>query len=197
VTQQPEAEGREHTSIEEVGAAQDKKEEAKKLSHRGTAAFTEAPAIVRDAPPASPLRFYARLRHQLESRGVNYDGLPRYTEPGQSPPCFKTLRVPFDAWLSSASMLGATVPYRYGMPGEPNYCYDCTKQFKAFAEKRGACKFPGTRFEHFRTLPTDSEGRRIPEVEILGVTRAERLTVDLFEAYDAWDAEQHPPGETS
>lgn len=178
MTHCPDAEGQPQTAVQQKRAGHDNEEETKKLNHRGSLAFTEAPAIVRQAPPASPLRFYARLRHQLESRHIDYDALPRLTPEGGSPPCFKRLRVSFDAWLSSASMLGATVPYRYDMPAEPNYCFDCTPAFKKFAQARGLCQFPNARFERARTMNPD-------EAETPGVTRAKRLDIAPTDVYDS------------
>lgn len=160
------------------------------MKHKGPNAFTETPAIVQAAPPASPLRFYARLRHQLESRGLDYDNLPRLTPEGGSPPCFKKIRVSFDAWLAQASLLGATVPYRYGMPAEPNYCWDCTKTCQAAMIDRGLCNFPNVRFETSRNLVPDGKGRRIPEKEVLGVTRVRRLDVNPFDEYDLTDTQE-------
>lgn len=186
---------RDNVSVKEAGPGDNKNQKPKKLNHRGPAAFTEAPAIVREAPPTSPLRFYARLRHQLELRGLDYDALPRLTEPGKAPPCFSRFRVPFDAWLASASMLGATVPYRSDMPGEPNYCRDCTVKFKAFAEKRGACVFPGTKFEHVHTLAPGEDGRKVPEVEVVGASRPPRVDTDVAAAYDSWDLDQPTQGD--
>jgi hypothetical protein len=193
MTASPDDEADKLVPVKEVPAGHHNEEETKKLNHRGPAAFTEAPAIVREAPPASPLRFYARLRHQLESRNIDYDALPRLTEPGQSPPCFRRLRVSFDSWLASASMLGATVPYRYGMPAEPNYCWDCTRQFQQVAQELGVCKFPGTRFEHSRTLSPDADGRRIPETEVLGIHRAPRLDASPSDVYDSSDTSEEIP----
>lgn len=183
----PENKRREHLPIEQVAATDDKNEETEELDHRGTRAFNEAPSIIRDAPPASPLRFYARLRHQLESRGISYDDLPRFTPEGESPPCFRGFRVSFDAFLSAASTLGSTVPYRLGMPAEPNYCIDCTAKFQTLAKSRGLCQFPDVRFEHSRTRVPGENGKTEVEVEILGMTRPTRLDRNPAGAYDPED----------
>lgn len=174
MTQRPEDEGRKQSAVQQERAGHDNEEETTKLNHRGPGAFNEAPEIVRQAPPASPLRFYARLRHQLESRRIDYDALPRLTPEGGSPPCFKRMRVSFDAWLGSASLLGATIPYRYDMPAEPNYCHDCTAEFQKFAKARGMCQFPHTRFETVHAA----------ETEKIGVSRPPNVDTDLGVEYD-------------
>ena len=187
MTDRSDNERRNDQPVEKTGPGDNKNEETNKLGHRASGAFTESPAIVRAAPPTSPLRFYARLRHQLELRGLDYDRLPRLTEPGTAPPCFSRFRVSFDAWLSSASMLGATVPYRCDMPAEPNYCWDCTRELQCEAKKLGVCQFPDARFERIRTQVPDTGGRRVSETEVLGVSRPKRVDANLWEEYDGLD----------
>ena len=157
------------TSSEKNQPGNNNEEKPDSLDHRGTGAFAQPPAIVRDAPAASPLRFYARLRHELERRGVDYDRLPRATPEDRHPPCFESKTV-YDEWLAAASLLGATVPYRYDMPAEPNYCWDCTPEFKRSSVAAGTCQFPHTRFEKSRTVITD-KGKRVVETEGMGVGR--------------------------
>jgi hypothetical protein len=84
--------------------------------------------------------------------------------------------VPFDTWLSSASLLGATVPYRYDMPAEPNYCWDCTPAFKREAMAAGTCRFPNTRFERTQTVIRD-EQKKIIEIEVVGISRSKQAVV--------------------
>lgn len=122
-------------------------------------------------------RFYARLDHELQRRGVDLDKLERLTPPGGTPPCFKLAGTNYDVWLASASLLGATVPYRYDMPAEPNYCWDCGPAFKGKAKKAGVCRFPGTRFERVQTVIRD-EHRKVVEVEIVGISRRKHLTFE-------------------
>lgn len=160
-------------ALEDEGSADYEKQEAQSLhvdpsveegwSLAGTLAVT-------------PARFYARLRMELARRGVVYEQMPKFTEEGDSPPCFDHFRVPFDAWLSSASLLGATVPYRYDMPAEPNYCWDCTVAHKREAQAAGTCRFPNTRFEKTQTVIRD-EGKKIIEVEVVGISRSKQAVI--------------------
>lgn len=171
----PKKERGEPISIKEISARKNKEEETNDLHVRESA--TSDSHSVRDAPAASPLRFYARLRHELEIRGINYDGLPKLTKEGESPPCFSLVGASFDAWLSNAGMLGALVPYRFDMPAEPNYCVDCTPEFKHKAMAAGVCRFLNTRFEKSRTVVQDDEGKHT-EVEVLGVSRSPLVGID-------------------
>ena len=125
----------------------------------------------------TPARFYARLKIELFKRGVLYDQLPKYTVEGDAPPCYTEFGVPFHAWLSSASLLGATVPFRYDMPAEPNYCWDCTVNHKRAAMAAGVCRFPNTRFEKTQTVIRDNEGKKIIEVEVVGISRSRQAVV--------------------
>lgn len=131
---------------------------------------SDDPSIA-DTPAATAQRFYARLRHELAIRGVDYDKLPRLTPEGDAPRCFTAAGAPFDTWLASASLVGATVPYRYDMPAEPNYCWDCTRRFKSQSVKAGVCNFPGTKFEPVQIVISEEAGKQI-EVSIVGVSRS-------------------------
>ena len=124
----------------------------------------------------TPERFYARLRLELSKRGISYDDLPKITKEGEAPACYTAVNVPFDTWLSSASLLGATVPYRYDMPAEPNYCWDCTPDFRRQAKLMGACRFPNTRFEKMQTVIRDG-GKKIFETEIVGISRSREAAI--------------------
>jgi hypothetical protein len=126
---------------------------------------------VADTPAATAQRFYARLRNELSIRGVDYDSLPRLTPEGSAPPCYKLGHFNYAGWLAQASLVGATVPYRYDMPAEPNYCYDCTRRFKAKAVAKGVCNFPKTRFEPVQIVISEEAGKEV-EVSIVGVSRS-------------------------
>lgn len=125
----------------------------------------------------TPARFYARLKVELFRRGVLYDQLPRFTEEGGAPPCFTEFGVPFHAWLASASMLDATVPFRYDMPAEPNYCWDCTVEHKRKSTAAGVCRFPNTRFEKARSVIQDEGGKKIIEIEVVGISRSRQAVI--------------------
>lgn len=159
-TNVPKGQTDELVSVEERGASDEHEHEGQEL-HAATIA---------DTTPVTPARFYARLRNQLQMRGIDYDALPRLTPEGDTPRCFTYFQVPFDRWLSSASLLGATVPYRFDMPAEPNYCFDCQLKTKKEAIKAGVCNFPGVRFERLLTTIRGGE-RKIVETEIVGVSR--------------------------
>jgi hypothetical protein len=159
-------------ALEDEGSAYDEEQETEafhdpSVEDAGSIAATAA---------VTPARFYARLRTELSRRGVLYEQLPKFTEEGDAPPCFEEFRVPFDAWLSSASLLGATVPYRYDMPAEPNYCWDCTPAFKRDATAAGKCLFPNTRFEKTQTVIRD-EQKKIIEVEVVGISRSKQAVI--------------------
>jgi hypothetical protein len=165
-TDEAEQQADDEAALQNEGAAEYEEEEAESL-HAGTIATTDA---------VTPARFYARLRTELGKRGVSYDQLPKFTEEGDAPACYTEFGVPFDAWLSSASLLGATVPYRYDMPAEPNYCWDCTPDFKRSAIAAGVCRFPNTRFEKTQTVIRD-EQKKIIEVEVVGISRSKRAVI--------------------
>jgi hypothetical protein len=177
----PEQKTGEKRALKSKCPGDNKEEETNELQHRERP--TAENQSIRDAPAASPLRFYARLRHELELRGIDYDRLPKLTPEGESPPCFESVGTPFEAWLASASLLGATVPYRFDMPAEPNYCHDCTAAHKQKAQAVGVCLFPNTRFERVQTVVRDDEGKNI-EVEIVGISRSKTVAIDLEAEYD-------------
>ncbi len=77
-------------------------------------------------------------------------------------------------WLASASLLRATVPYRFDMPAEPNFCFDCVRSFQKEMKKQGKCLFPHVKFEQIRTVIRD-ERKPTFEVETVGVTRNPEL----------------------
>lgn len=175
----PKKKAGEDISVEKKPAGHNNEEETDDLHDR------ERPATdnvsVRDAPAASPVRFYARLRRDLEVRGIDFDKLPRLTAEGKHPPCFETMSQ-YEAWLASASLLGAIVPYRYDMPAEPAYCHDCTPAFQKKAKALGTCQFPNTRFERRQTVVQDDGGKGI-EIELVGVSRSETTVLHLEDEY--------------
>lgn len=126
---------------------------------------------IAETQAATAQRFYARLRHELAVRGVDYDSLPKLTPEGDVPRCYSAFKAPFSDWLASASLVGATVPYRYDMPAEPNYCYDCTRRFKARAVAARVCNFPNAKFEPVQIVISE-EGGKETEVSIVGVSRS-------------------------
>jgi hypothetical protein len=164
-TQPSQSEADEYLSLDGEAATEDEYSEADALDHELSIAETAA---------ATAPRFYARLRTELAKRGLSYAALPKFTQEGDTPPCFKAADVPFEMWLSSASLLRATVPYRFDMPAEPNYCYDCRSAFKQAAVKAGTCQFPHLKFERVQTVIRD-ERQPTFEVETVGVSRNPEL----------------------
>ncbi len=152
-------------TLYDEGTTENEQEEAESFHKDGSIAATDA---------ASAGRFYARLSNELRLRGVRVEDIPRPTPEGSTPACFKLAGVRYEDWLASASLVGATVPYRYDTPGEPNYCWDCCAAFKAKAVTAGACQFPRTRFEKIQNVIRD-EHRKVVEVEIVGVSRRKHL----------------------
>ena len=171
-TDPAEDQARHDATLEYEGSAEDEEQEAESLhdvsdSDDLTIAETQA---------ATSQRFYARLRHELAIRGIDYDKLPKLTPEGDSPRCFTAVGAPFDEWLASASLVGATIPYRYDMPAEPNYCWDCTRRFRARATAAGVCNFPKTKFEPLQIVISEEDGKQT-EVSIVGVSRSMEETV--------------------
>lgn len=154
-------------SVEKIPAGEDEQKQSRELHGVNIA----------DTAAVTPERFYARLRNELRVRGIDYDALPRITQEGDAPACYERFDLDFDLWLSSASLLGATVPYRYDMPAEPNYCYDCTLQFKHEAMAAGVCRFPNTRFERAYGTIRDA-GHKVIEIEIVGISRSKETVIE-------------------
>lgn len=159
--------------IEVIKAGQQQQHEAKKL---------HAPIVVED--PDSELEsgptgkvgsvelFFKRLREKLWSYGIELDKLPHKTTPQDPPPCFDLGNADYEAWLAVASFEHNTMPKtRLDMPGEPNYCADCTASFRGKAIKAGACLFPNMRFEVHRDRVTQ-------EKETYGVTRSANKSIE-------------------
>lgn len=172
----PQTEANDEVAFDNEAAAEDEYSETDALAHDEDPSYGLALSIAETAAATAP-RFYARLRTELAKRGISYADLPKFTSEGQSPPCFTEAKVPFDMWLSSASLLRATVPYRFDMPAEPNYCYDCRSAFKKAAIKARTCLFPHSKFERVQTVIRD-ERRPSFEVETVGVSRNPELLYD-------------------
>lgn len=169
-----EAERRPHPSLKDTGPGDDEQDQTEELAQGGDS-DVGGPSVAQTSA-ATAERFYARLRHELNRRGVDYDALPRLTDPGSSPPCFDHMDVSYEAWLASASLLGATVPYRYDMPAEPNYCWDCTERYKKDAETAGVCRFRHVHFEHTQTV-VNAGKKKLIEREFVGISRNRLLNI--------------------
>jgi hypothetical protein len=122
---------------------------------------------------SSPEKFYVKLRRQLSAIGVRYEKLTRKTPEGEAPPCFEFADADYDAWLTAAS-LTSDIPHRYDMPGEPNYCRDCTVQFRHKAILAGKCQFYNVFFEI-----AHSNG----EKEAVGVSRSPSVIPTGYRVY--------------
>lgn len=118
------------------------------------------PAFGRRNPEQASL--YEKLRQRLTAVGINIDELDYRTGPGESPACFEMEGASYTRWLREG-MPSNDMPVRFDMPAEPNYCNDCTPEFKSRAMKAGSCIFPNTRFEVRKT-----DGER----ETVGVSRS-------------------------
>lgn len=121
----------------------------------------------------SPQMFYDKLRKRLDGLGINLDALDSRTSPDDPPPCYSLARSDYTEWMRLAAV--ELVPIRYDLPGEPNYCHDCTPEFKGAAMKAGACMFPNTRFEVRRF-----EGG---ERETVGVSRSQSVPPESYVIY--------------
>lgn len=136
------------------------------------------------APPTNnipdPALFIDNLKDESESRHLDYDRLRRISSADNPPDCFvwqfggnkDIARREYKAWLGMA--VTAKVPMRLDMPGEPNYCNDCTAQFKASACRANACRFPNTLFE---------VTRHMGEKETVGVSRSLQVDPKAYYIY--------------
>lgn len=173
-TYSDENDGEEYPPFEEVGSA-DKHQGKSKRLHNGPP--DEEDSLDDEVPispkpefelprDSTPEKYFTKMKRRLANIGVRYERLEKYTVEGGAPPCFSEFGVDFNAWLAAASItsfIPSGVPYRYDMPGEPNYCHDCTIMFKQKAKLAGACRFPDVVFE-----TRISNG----EPEIVGVSRS-------------------------
>jgi hypothetical protein len=132
---------------------------------------------LRDAEPGradglSPALFFKKLAERLKSVGIKYGLLDYKTDQQDPPPCYAENGVSYTEWLKFAS--ASTLPIRMDMPGEPNYCHDCTPEFKIKAMKAGNCLFPNTRFEHRKELD---------EKSTVGVSRSPNVPPEAYVIY--------------
>jgi hypothetical protein len=121
--------------------------------------------------PSIPM-FYEKLRARLQIVGVDLDQLDYKSDPDSPPPCFTANGADFAEWLKCASV--GSIPLRMDMPGEPNYCNDCTPEFKLKEVRAGRCMFPQTRFE-FR--------KEIGESGTVGVSRSVKVAPAEYVVY--------------
>lgn len=162
--------------VEQRGEADEAETEAEdfhspSLAHEGRETLPENEfALPRES---SPGKFYVKLRRRLSNIGVRYEKLTRKTLDGQAPACFNFAGADYDAWLTAAS-LTSDVPHRYDMPGEPNYCRDCTPEFRGRAIAAGKCQFSNVLFETVR-----SNG----EKETVGVSRSPHVVPVGYRVY--------------
>lgn len=117
-----------------------------------------------------PGEFYEELRAKLLRKDVDLDRIPHKSGINNPPSCFRyayrdypedVLMHAWHEWLGCA--VATDLPYRFDMPGEPNYCRDCPVKFKMECHEAGQCGFPGVRYE-----VVESYG----EKETVGVSRA-------------------------
>jgi len=141
--------------------------------HEESSSDQSSTDLFRFSRESSPQKFYAKLNRRLAAIGVRYERLTKKTEEGDAPPCFKLVKADYDSWLSAAS-LTTDIPYRYDLPGEANYCRDCTIGFKHRATLAGACLFPNVAFE-----TVQSNG----EKEVVGVSRSPQVAPDGYRVY--------------
>lgn len=169
-----EDESREGIAVEDFRSTDEQEDEADCLPHENSVQEEVDPADEFALPrTSSPEKFFVKLKRRLSSIGVRYEKLTVLTPPGESPPCFKIAGASYDDWLTAAS-LTSDVPYRYDMPGEPNYCRDCTVEFRGRAIKAGACRFSNVLFEI-----ASSNG----EKEIVGVSRSPKVVPIGYRVY--------------
>jgi hypothetical protein len=113
-----------------------------------------------------------RLNRQLRKIGVTVEG-PVKTRPSGGPPCFRMSEVPYQDWLTQASLTNE-LPYRLSMPAEPNYCHDCTPEFKREMVAAKACLFPNVTFEIVKELG---------ESDLIGMSRSPEVAPDSYPVY--------------
>jgi len=133
-----------------------------------------------------PQEFYDELRAKLAKKGVDLDKVPHLSSINDPPACFRlaykdykedVLLHAWHEWLGCS--VATDLPYRFDMPGEPNYCRDCPTKFKLRAHGEGACGFPGVRFEVVESFgEKETVGvSRAPEVRPAGMYFADGLVV--------------------
>lgn len=120
----------------------------------------------------SPKMFYDQIRKRLSSVGIDYDKLDDRTSVDSPPDCFTENGSDYSEWMRLAAV--EPVPIRFDLPGEPNYCHDCTPTFKRDAMKAGTCLFPNTRFEVRKDMG---------EKETIGVSRSHSVPPEHYVVY--------------
>jgi hypothetical protein len=127
----------------------------------------------------NPETFFQKLDERLAAVGIDYKQLDSKTDMTSPPPCFVRNRTSYTEWLRFAST--GKVPLRMDMPGEPNYCHDCTPEFKIQSMRDGSCLFPNTRFEHRKELDerTTCGVSRSPDVPPESYVIYQEMTVPL------------------
>lgn len=149
-------------TVDRVQASEQQADEANELQHEQP----QEGATYR----GSPRLYMKRLERELKTYGISLQKLPRKTSPANPPPCFEAADCSYEDWLSTASAHEKSMPpVRLDMPGEPNYCYDCTPAFRAKAMKAGTCIFGNVRFESRKDWLTK-------EPELVGVSRSRLVT---------------------
>lgn len=116
--------------------------------------------------------FYERLGARLNRVGIDLAKLDSKSGPDDPPPCYVTHKADFREWLRYAST--GSIPLRMDMPGEPNYCHDCSPEFKGKAINEGSCLFPNTRFERRKELD---------EMSTVGVSRSKQVPPENYVVY--------------
>jgi hypothetical protein len=134
----------------------------------------------------APQEFYEELRAKLARKGVDLSKVPHLSDIDNPPACFRhayrdypedALMHAWHEWLGCA--VGTDLPYRFDMPGEPNYCRDCPVKFKMEAHAAGQCSFPSVRYEVVESFgEKETVGvSRAPEVRPAGMYFADKLVV--------------------
>ena len=132
-----------------------------------------------DFQAGSPRLYMTRLHRDLRRYGIDASKLPRLTRTGESPPCFEMADVSYTEWLKAASASEKSMPpIRLDMPGEPNYCADCTPAFRGRAIAAGTCRFQNLRFEKRKDWITKED-------ELIGVSRSPRVEAKEIEEDNA------------
>lgn len=122
----------------------------------------------------SPERFVDRLNRQLRKIGIVVEGMPVKTRPSGGPPCFRAVGTNYQEWLAQASLAYETLPYRLSLPAEPNYCHDCTPEFKAEMMRLKACLFPDVTFE---------STKEFGESVTVGMSRSPDVAPEVYPVY--------------
>lgn len=156
-------------AVEERGTADEHEDESEGL-HTTSVSRDKEFTLPRNN---SPQKYYVKLKRRLSDIGVRYERLTKKTPEGSAPPCFTMVKADFDSWLGAAS-LTTDIPYRYDLPGEPNYCRDCTIGYKHRATLAGKCLFPNVSFE-----TAQSNG----EKEVVGVSRSPQVAPTGYRVY--------------